>query len=232
MLCALRDTKWLESLWQDLSSFLPIFPLWWVVVYLLIFNVTLPYTWTYAHVKYRQVTSCLQWPLRIRELGGDFISSKYCFLILITLISSEIRDIVNYNLRESHKHVLLSFISLIYLSSPKDIFSFLLERKGWGERYERESDELPSWKHPDWGLNLQRGCVSWPGIKPATFQSTGPHSNPLTNTSQGCKPYFKPQDFLSHNIIKSNLFWNLHNGTPNLLNAHWASFFFFFNWAF
>lgn len=85
--------------------------------------------------------------------------------ILITLISSKIRDIVNHNLRESHKHVLLSFINLIYLSSSKDIFSFLLERKRgrvWGERgvREREGDKLPSRKHPDRGANIQPGCVS------------------------------------------------------------------------
>ena len=79
--------------------------------------------------------------------------------------------------------------------------------------------------HPDWGLNLQPRHAPWPGLKPATFQFTGHHSNQPSHTSQGISSTFKSWNTATGRMAKPVLFclglsWFLNceshaTGNPN-----------------
>ena len=97
--------------------------------------------------------------------------------------------------------ILCIILLYIFYPHPRAFFHGFLERKegreAGGEREsvrtrtrrekhqrERTINKLPSWTHPDGGLNLKPGNVPWPGIEPVTFWSMGWCSNQLRHIGQ------------------------------------------------
>ena len=81
-------------------------------------------------------------------------------------------------------------IPFSFYSSPKDMLTDFSERRRERERVGEKHRLGASRTHPDWGLNLQPGCVPWLGIEPMTFPFTGQHSNQLSHTGQGSSYLF------------------------------------------
>ena len=86
------------------------------------------------------------------------------------------------------------------------------EGEGKGNIHAREKYwKVASPTCPSWGLNLQPRHVPWLGIKPTTFWFTGPCSNQLSHTSQGCSfTFVKPNQFLRNLFLVS---WELFEST-------------------
>ena len=76
-----------------------------------------------------------------------------------------------------------------FYSSPEDMFIDLRERERERHCVRKKHQSLASYICPSQGLNPPPRCGLWPGIEPATFWCTRPHSNQVSYLARAMKVF-------------------------------------------